>query len=145
MHKQDRPEEEKNRIVYDRGHQGVAKDLPGTVSVIPYKRSKRHPLTREQRRHNSWINSEKILIEHPIGRLKRYARISDPYDGTAAQFDREFNVIIRLVNLHLWDYIRKKTPPRQQQTSVDWERPAQGLRYNEHLWGVLLRCQDAYA
>ena len=40
MHKQDRPEE-KNRSVYDRGYQRDAKDLPGTVSVIPYKKSKR--------------------------------------------------------------------------------------------------------
>ena len=124
MHKQDRSEEEKNRIVYDRGYQGIAKDLPGTVSVIPYTKSKNHSLTREQKRHNSRINSERIPIEHFIDRLKRYARISDPCDGmVAAQFDREFNVIIWLVNLHLlWDHMCEMTPPGQQQTSVDWER-----------------------
>ena len=59
MHKQDRPEE-KNRIVYDCDYHGTAKDLPGTVSVIPYKKSKNHSLTREQKRHNSRINSYQL-------------------------------------------------------------------------------------
>ena len=67
------------------------------------------------------------VVEHSIGRLKRYDRITDPYDGTAAQFNREFNVITGLVNLHLlWDHVRKKpdpvAPPGEWKTSVDWKR-----------------------
>ena len=53
-----------------------------------------------------------MLVEHTIGRLKRYARLTDPYDGTAAQFNREFNVITGLVNLNLlWDFMEKGPPP----------------------------------
>ena len=99
MHDADRPEGERNRIFCDRGLQGIADHLPGTAPMIPYKRTKKSPLTREQREHNSRINSERVLVEHSIGRLKRYDRITDPYDGTAAQFNREFNVITGLVNL----------------------------------------------
>ena len=60
-------------------------------------------------------------IEHSIGRLKRYDHITDPYDGTTAQFNREFNAITGLVNLHLlWDHVRKEPPPPGEwKTSVD--------------------------
>ena len=83
MHDADRPEGEQNRIFCDRGYQGIADHLPGTVPMIRHKRTKKSPLTREQGRYNSRINSERVRVEHSIGRLKRYDRITDPYDGTA--------------------------------------------------------------
>ena len=123
MHDADRPEEERNRIFCDRGLQGIADHLPGAAPMIPHKKTKKTPLTREQKKHNSRINSERVLVEHSIGRLKRYDRITDPYDGTAAQFNREFNVITGLVNLNLlWDHVRKEAPPGEWKTSVDWKR-----------------------
>ena len=64
-----------------------------------------------------------MLVEHTIGRLKRYARLADPYDGNTAQFNREFNVITGLVNLNLlWDCMEKGPPPGQWKMSVDWDR-----------------------
>ena len=93
MHDQDRQEGDKNSVYCDRGYQGIAVHLPGTVPMIPHKKTRTTPLTREQKRHNSRINSTRVLVEHSIGRLKRYARLTDPYDGTAAQFNREFAVI----------------------------------------------------
>lgn len=96
--------------------------------MIPYKNTKKFPLTREQREHNSRINSERVLIEHPIGRLKRYDRITDPYDGTAAQFNREFNVITGLVNLHLlWNCVCARRPLRESGIPRSTgRRPARG-------------------
>ena len=124
MHEADRPEGDRNRLHCDRGYQGIATHLPGTVPMIPHKKTRTTPLTREQKRHNSRINSTRVLVEHSIGRLKRYARLTDPYDGTAAQFNREFNVITGLANLNLlWDHVRKgPPPPGQWRTSVDWDR-----------------------
>ena len=37
-------------------------------------------------------------VEHSIGKLKRYARLADPYDGTIGQFNYEFNAITWLVS-----------------------------------------------
>ena len=124
VHEADRPEGDRNCLYCDRGYQGIATHLPGTVPMIPYKKTRKTPLTREQRRHNSRINSTRVLVEHSICRLKRYSRITDPYDGTAAQFNREFNVITGLANLNLlWDHVRKgPPPPGQWRTSVDWDR-----------------------
>ncbi len=101
MHDPDLPESDRCHPVVDRGYQGVADHLPGTTPEIPHKKTKKTPLTPEQREHNRRIHSERVLVEHTIGRLKRYARLADPYDGTAAQFNREFNVITGLVNLNI--------------------------------------------
>ena len=95
-------EEDRIRVWADRGYQGTGKDLPGATPMIPHKRSKNHRiLTAEQKEHNHLVNSTRVRVEHSIGRLKRYARLADPYDGTISQFNYEFNVITGLVNLHL--------------------------------------------
>ena len=103
--------------------------------MIPYKGSKNHRiLTAEQKAHNHLVNSTRVLVEHSIGRIKRYARLTDPYDGTIGQFNQEFNVITGLVNLHLlWDRIDKSPPsPDRWGTLIDWNvtvPPAKGTPF----------------
>ena len=129
------PEEDRIRIWVDRGYQGTGKDLPGATLMIPHKRSKNHRiLTAEQKEHNHLVNSTRVRVEHSIGRLKRYARLADPYDGTISQFNHEFNVITGLVNLRLlWDKIDKGPPsPGRWGTSIDWSGavpPASGAPF----------------
>lgn len=121
------PKEDRIRVWADRGYQGMDKDLPGTTLMIPHRRIKnRRILTAEQKEHNHTVNSTRVLVEHSIDRLKRYARLADPYDGTIGQFNNEFNVITGLVNLHLlWDRIDKSPPsPKKPGTSIDWDMPA---------------------
>ena len=128
-------EEDRIRVWVDRSYQGTGKDLPGATLVIPHKRSKNHRiLTAEQKEHNHLVNSTRMRVEHSIGRLKRYARLTDPYDGTISQFNREFNVITGLVNLHLlWDKIDKGPPLLGRWgTSIDWSGavpPASGAPF----------------
>ena len=121
------PEEDRICVWVNRGYQGTGKDLPGVTLMIPHKRSKNHRiLTAEQKEHNHLVNSIRVRVEHSIGRLKRYARLADPYDGTIIQFNHEFNVITGLVNLHLlWDKIDKGPPlPGRWGTSIDWNGPS---------------------
>ena len=123
MREDSTPKEDRIRIWADRGYQGTGKDLPGATLMIPYKRSKKHRiLTVEQKAHNHLVNSTRVLVEHSIGRIKRYARLTDPYDGAIGQFNREFNVITGLVNLHLlWNRIDKSPPsPDRWGTLIDW-------------------------
>ena len=117
------PEEDRIRVWVDRGYQGTDKDLPGANLMIPHKRTKNHRvLTAEQKEHNHRVNSTRVRVEHSIGRLKRYARLADPYDEAMGQFNCEFNVITGLVNLHLlWDRIDKGPPPLNRwETVIDW-------------------------
>ena len=70
--------EDRIRIWADRGYQGTGKDLPGATLMIPYKRSKKHRiLTAEQKVHNHLVNSTRVRVEHSIGRIKRYAHMTD--------------------------------------------------------------------
>ena len=135
MRQDSAPKEDRIRIWADRGYQGTGRDLPGATLMIPYKRSKRHRiLTVEQKAHNHLVNSTRVLVEHSIGRIKRYARMTDPYDGTMGQFNREFNVITGLINLRLlWDKIDKSPPsPDRWETLIDWNGtvpPANGAPF----------------
>ena len=135
MHDGSIPEKGRIRVWADKGYQGTGRDLPGITLMIPYKRSKNHRiLTAEQKAHNHLVNSTRVLVEHSIGRIKRYARMTDPYDGTIGQFNREFNVITGLVNLRLlWDRIYKSPPsPDRWGASIDWNGtvpPAKGAPF----------------
>ena len=93
--------------------------------MIPHKRTKNHrTLTAVQKEHNRLVNSTRVQVEYSIGRLKRYARLADPYDEAIGRFNCEFNVITGLVNLHLlWDRIDKGPPPSGRWDAViDWNR-----------------------
>ena len=121
------PDGDRIRHWGDRGYQGMVKELPGTTTMTPYKRSKERPtLTAEQKEHNRKVNSTRMPVEHAIGRLKRYDRLVDPYDGTISKFNDEFNVITGLVNLdRLWDKVDRGPPPRDRWDAVvDWNRAA---------------------
>ena len=121
------PKEDRIRHWGDKGYQGMAKELPGNTTMIPHKKSKEHrTLTAEQKEHNREVNSTRIRVEHSIGRLKRYDRLVDPYDGTISEFNDEFNVITGLVNLDLpWDKIDKGPPPQGRwETVIDWNGDA---------------------
>ena len=126
MHDDSLPEEDRIRIWVDKGYLGTDKDLPDTNLMIPHKRSKNHRiLTAEQKEHNHLINSTRVQVEHSIRRIKRYARMTDPYDGTIGEFNRELDVITGLVNLSLlWDKIDKGPPsPERWGTRIDWNGP----------------------
>ena len=129
------PEEDRIRVWVDLGYQGTGKDLPGATLMIPHKRSKNHRiLTAEQKEHNHLVNSARVRVVHSIGRLKRYARLADPYDETISRFNHEFNVITGPVNLRLlWDKIDKGPPsPGRWGTSIDWSGavpPASGAPF----------------
>ena len=72
--------------------------LPGSVSMFPHERIKnpwrgsRRNIIARSTRNECWSSTHRQAQAPPV---------SDPYSGTAAQFNREFNVIMGLVNLNL--------------------------------------------
>ena len=61
----------------DLGYVGIVKEYECQHISIPYKKSKYHPLTDEQKNQNKQFASERIFIEHSIGGLKRFRILSD--------------------------------------------------------------------
>ena len=45
-----------------------------------------------------------------IGRIKQYARMTEPYGGTENELNCEMNVVAGLVNLHLMKTLHRGSP-----------------------------------
>jgi uncharacterized protein (DUF2344 family) len=63
----------------DSGYQGVNKFLPN--ALIPFKATKNHPLTDEQKAINKIISQYRIVIEHINRELKIFRICKETYRG----------------------------------------------------------------
>ena len=64
----------KTKAGVDSGYQGLQHDHPNTAK--PIKNTKRHPLTKEQKKANREQARERILVENVIGSIKRFRILS---------------------------------------------------------------------
>ena len=85
--------------IVDSGYTGIKK-LQNTTA-LPQKRSKKRPLTQEEKRSNQKISSERALNENVIGRLKRFKILSDRYRNRRKRFGLRFNLIAGIHNREL--------------------------------------------
>ena len=88
----------KIKTLTDSGYQGIQKLHANTE--LPKKRTKKYPLTKEDKRHNRRIASERVINENIIGKLKRFKIIADKYRNRRKRFGLRFNLIAGLYN---WD------------------------------------------
>ena len=86
----------KTKIQADTGYQGILKFHQN--SELPKKRSKKNPLTKEDKNKNRQISSERVAIEHVIGYIKRYRVISERYRNRRKRFGLRFNLIAGICN-----------------------------------------------
>ena len=84
--------------IVDSGYAGIKK-LQGT-SLLPKKRARGQPLTKEEKRTNRNISSERVLNENVIGRVKRFKILSDKYRNRRKRFGLRFNLI---AGIHNWE------------------------------------------
>lgn len=87
---------DKIKAVTDTGYQGMQKIHANTD--MPKKRSKKHPLTDEDRRQNRAISSLRVLNEHVIGKIKRFKILADKYRNRRKRFGLRFNLIAGIYN-----------------------------------------------
>jgi hypothetical protein len=67
-------------VIYaDLGYQGIAEYHPN--SLIPIKSSKKHPLTKEERRYNKEVARRRVVIEHVNCKIKVFKSMSNQYRG----------------------------------------------------------------
>lgn len=67
----------------------------------PKKKSKKVPLTKEEKRSNKALNRERVIVEHVIGRVKRFKIIADKYRNRRKRFGLRFGLIAAFHNFEL--------------------------------------------
>ncbi len=97
----DTPKEVEN--TFDLGFLGVKeKDYPEQRSVLPIKRKKNQDLTLEEEKDYNKSNSKKrIVIEHAIGRLKKYMIMNDIFRNRLRKYDKVSDIVSGLVNYRI--------------------------------------------
>ncbi|MDD1444299.1 IS5 family transposase [Dolichospermum sp. ST_sed3] len=93
------PISEQIRGLGDAGYQGLVGRHAN--SQTPFKKSKHHPLTQEQKTHNRRLSRERILVEHVIRSLKIFRILSERYRNRRKRFGLRFNLIAGLYNSEL--------------------------------------------
>jgi len=87
------------QLLTDSGYQGLQKIHAN--SQLPKKKPRKRPLTKEEKRANKTIASQRALNENVIGRLKRFKIISDKYRNSHKRFGLRFNLIASIYNFEL--------------------------------------------
>lgn len=83
----------------DSGYTGIKKLQKN--SRLPKKSSKKKPLTKEEKKENQKISSERVVNENVIGSLKRFKIISDRYRNRRKRFGLRFNLIAGIHNYEI--------------------------------------------
>lgn len=90
---------ESTEILTDTGYLGLKKIHSNTS--MPKKKSKKNPLTPEDKKRNKELSSQRVLNEHVIGMIKRYKIVADRYRNRRKRFGLRFNLISGICNFEL--------------------------------------------
>jgi hypothetical protein len=80
----------------DSAYQGIHEFLPN--AIIPYKSSKKHPLTDEQKAFNTRISKIRVAIEHINRELKIFRICKETYRGKGERGLLRVKIIASLYN-----------------------------------------------
>ena len=83
----------------DTGFQGLQKIHANTV--MPKKSSKKNPLTKDDKKKNKEISSERATNENVIYMIKRFKIVADRYRNRRKRCGLRFNLISGICNFEL--------------------------------------------
>jgi len=83
----------------DSGYQGLQKLHNKTH--LPKKKTKKKPLSPEDKKKNKELASARVFNENVIGILKRFKIIADKYRNRRKRFELRFNLIAGFYNFEL--------------------------------------------
>lgn len=87
------------KVITDTGYQGIQK--LHIKSELPKKKTKKIPLTKEDKKRNQELASERVPNENVIGMIKRFKIIADKYRNRRKRFGLRFNPIAAIYNREL--------------------------------------------
>lgn len=70
-------------------------------TAMPKKKSKKKPLSKEDKKRNAKLSSQRAVNENIIGLLKRFKIIADRYRNRRKRFCLRFNLIAGIYNWEL--------------------------------------------
>ena len=89
----------KVKILADSGYQGIKKIHEN--SELPKKNSKKKPLTKQDKKENHKISSERVLVENTIRRVKIFRVMAEKYRNRRKRFTLRLNLIAGIINYEL--------------------------------------------
>lgn len=85
----------------DLGYLGIEKDYPDMNVNIPVKKPKGKELTKKQKRQNKKQRKERVIVEHTIGKMKKYRIMGEEYRNKLTRYDLMTSIVCGLVNFAL--------------------------------------------
>jgi transposase len=86
-----------SRAYADSGYQGLQDEHPDVE--IPYKKSKHHPLTKDEKEYNRGLSRFRVRVEHVFAKLKSFKMLSERYRYPRSTYAAKFAIIAGIVNL----------------------------------------------
>src|SRR4051794_18613615 len=86
----------------DKGYVGLKNYYPDVPVVIPFKASRGHPLTEEQKAYNREVARCRIVVEHTMAQLNRFTVLRQVFRGQQrGRHGQVLRVVAKLVNRRL--------------------------------------------
>jgi IS5 family transposase len=89
------------QVSLDRGYEGAEKRYPNNKIYKPKRAQRNHPLSLFEKLYNHIINKTRILVEHVIGRLKKFRILSDLYRNRRSAHAGYLAVVAGLINFRV--------------------------------------------
>ena len=89
----------KTAIYADLGFVGLCK--LHLKSLLPFKPSKKHPLTKEQKKHNRQQAEVRVPVEHVNRACKKFRIVKDTYRGKHKSYGLNWNLVAAINNLKI--------------------------------------------
>ena len=70
-------------------------------NLMPKKKSKKKPLTQEDKKRNREISRQRVVCENVLCMIKRYKILSERYRNRRKRFGLRFNLLAGLYNYEL--------------------------------------------
>ncbi len=86
------------QVNLDRGYEGAEERYPDNKVYKPKRAQRNHPLTLFEKLYNHIINKTRILVEHVIGRVKKFRIVSELYRNRRASHSNFFLAVAGLIN-----------------------------------------------
>ena len=82
----------------DAGCQGIQDDLPDHSVITPFKKTKLHPLTEEQKLLNQEFSRTRIIVENIFAQFKNFKALAERFRHDVDRWDDVFRAVLAIIN-----------------------------------------------